>query len=171
LLLGSVAEEIFRKVPCPVLTVGPRASMPYGPDGKFREILYATDFSSESLGAAAYAVSLAQEFQARLILLHVIAPERAGDLVSRADLMTSSQRLLRQIVSPEAQVWCKPEYYVVDGNPAETIVEFAKLREPDLIVLGARQQEGVPGAASHLPFATAHKVVTLATCPVLTIRH
>jgi nucleotide-binding universal stress UspA family protein len=171
LLLGSVAEEIFRKVPCPVLTVGPRASMPYGPDGKFREILYATDFSSESLGAAAYAVSLAQEFQARLILLHVIAPERAGDLVSRADLMTSSQRLLRQIVSPEAQVWCKPEYYVVDGNPAETIVEFAKLREPDLIVLGARQQEGVPGAASHLPFATAHKVVTLATCPVLTMRH
>jgi nucleotide-binding universal stress UspA family protein len=171
LLLGSVAEEIFRTVPCPVLTVGPRASMSNGPAGKFHTILYATDFNTESLDGATYAVSLAQEFQSRLILLHVIAPQRAGDLVSTADLMATSQKLLRQIVSPEAQLWCEPEYLVVEGNSAEQILEFAKLRDPDLIVLGARQSEGVPGAASHLPFATAHRVVTYATCPVLTIRH
>jgi nucleotide-binding universal stress UspA family protein len=171
LLLGSVAEEIFRTVACPVLTVGPRATLAGGTTGPIREILYATDFSPESRHAADYAVSLAQEFQSRLILLHVIPKQKAGDLVSATDLTTSSEQLLRKIVSPEAGVWCKPEYFVVQGDPAEQIVEFAKLREPDLVVLGVRQEKGVPGAATHLPIATAHKVVSHAPFPVLTIRH
>jgi len=37
--------------------------------------------------------------------------------------------------------------------------------------LGMWQEEGVPGASTHLPMATAHKIVSRATCPVLTIRH
>jgi nucleotide-binding universal stress UspA family protein len=171
LLLGSVAEEIFRTVACPVLTVGPHSSASRGAGGEFREILYATDFSPESQGAAAYAVSLAQEFQSRLILLHVIPERKAGDLVSAADVTTSSEKLLRKLVPPEAEAWCKPEYFVERGDPAEKIVEFANLRETDLIVLGVRREKGVPGAATHLPIATAHKVVSHATCPVLTVRH
>ena len=171
LLLGSVAEEIFRTVSCPVLTVGPDSSASRGAGGKFREILYATDFSPESQGAAAYAVSLAQEFQSRLILLHVIPEPKAGDLVSAADVTTSTDKLLRKLVPPEAEAWCKPEYFVERGDPAEKILEIAKLRETDLIVLGVRPEEGVPGAATHLAIATAHKVVSHATCPVLTVRH
>ena len=171
LLLGSVAEEIFRAVPCPVLTVGPRAYDSAQPADQLREILYSTDFSPASLKAAAYAVSLAQEFQSRLVLLHVIAPQQPGDLISTTDLKAAAEKLLQQVVPPEAQDWCKPEYHVVEGDVAEKILEFATLREPDLIVLGVRQEEGVPGAASHLPIATAHKVVSRATCPVLTIRH
>jgi nucleotide-binding universal stress UspA family protein len=167
LLLGSVAEEIFRTVTCPVLTVGPHASMA----GGIREILYATDFSPESAHAAAYAVSMAQEFQSRLILLHVIPKQKPGDLVSATDVTTSSEQLLRKMVSPEAAFWCKPEYFVLRGDPAEQIIEFAKLREPDLVVLGVRPESGVPGAATHLPIATAHKVVSHAPCPVLTVRH
>ncbi len=142
-----------------------------GRGGEFREILYATDFSTESQGAAAYAVSLAQEFQSRLILLHVIPEQKAGDLVSAADVATSSEKLLRKLVPPEAEAWCKPEYFVERGDPAEKILEIAKLRETDLIVLGVRPEKGVPGAATHLAIATAHKVVSHATCPVLTVRH
>ncbi len=171
LLLGSVAEEIFRTVPCAVLTVGPRAYDSPSPSDQLREILYATDFSPASLKAAAYAVSLAQEFQSRLVLLHIIAPQQPGDLISTADLKAAAEKLLQQVVPPEAQDWCKPEYHVVEGEVAEKILEFATLREPDLIVLGVKQVDGVPGAASHLPIATAHKVVSRATCPVLTIRH
>ena len=51
LLLGSVAEEIFRTVTCPVLTVGPHATMAGGMTRPIREILYATDFSPESTHA------------------------------------------------------------------------------------------------------------------------
>ena len=171
LLLGSVAEEIFRTVSCPVLTVGPHSDASRTPGGQFREILYATDLSPESQGAAAYAVSLAQEFQSRLILLHVAPERKAGDLVSAADVMTSSKELLRKLVPPEAEAWCKPEYFVECGDPAKKILEFANGRETDLIVLGVRPEKGVPGAATHLPIATAHRVVSHATCPVLTVRH
>jgi nucleotide-binding universal stress UspA family protein len=171
LLLGSVAEEIFRTVSCPVLTVGPHSSAHRAAGGQFREILYATDFSPESQGAAAYAVSLAQEFQARLILLHVIPDLAAGDLVTAADVTVSSESLLRKLVPPEAEAWCKPEYFVERGDPAVKILEFASQRETDLIVLGVRPEKGVPGAATHLPIATAHKIVSHATCPVLTVRH
>ncbi len=171
LLLGSVAEEIFRNVSCPVLTVGPHSNASRGAGGQFREILYATDFSPESQGAAAYAVSLAQEFQSRLILLHVVPKQKAGDLVSAADVTASSEKLLRKLVPPEAGAWCKAEYFVERGDPAEKILEFANQRETDLIVLGVRREKGVPGAATHLPIATAHKIVSHATCPVLTVRH
>ncbi len=171
LLLGSVAEEIFRTVTCPVLTVGPHATVAGRMRGPIREILYATDFSPESAHAADYVVSLAQEFQSRLTLLHVIPNQKPGDLVSATDVTTSSEQLLRKIVSPEAAFWCKPEYFVLRGDPAQQIIEFAKLRESDLVVLGARQEKGVFGAASHLPTATAHKVVSHAPCPVLTVRH
>jgi nucleotide-binding universal stress UspA family protein len=171
LLLGSVAEEIFRTFSCPVLTVGPLSSTSRAAGGQFREILYATDFSPESQGAAAYALSLAQEFQSRLILLHVIPEQGPGDLVSAADVTASSEKLLRKLVPPEAEAWCKPEYFVERGDPAEKILEFAKTRETDLIVLGVMPEKGVPGAATHLPTATAHKVVSHATCPVLTVRH
>jgi nucleotide-binding universal stress UspA family protein len=172
LLLGSVAEEIFRTLSCPVLTVGPHSGASRTVVGQFREILYATDLSPESLeGASAYALSLAQEFQSRLILLHVIPEQKAGDFVSAADVRASSENLLRKLVPPEAEAWCKPEYFVERGDPTEKILEFARLRETDLIVLGARPEKGVPGAATHLPIATAHKVVSHATCPVLTVRH
>jgi nucleotide-binding universal stress UspA family protein len=171
LLLGSVAEEIFRTVPCPVLTVGPHSDPRHGLTGQFREILYATDLSPESQSAAVYAISLAEEFQARLVLLHVIPNLEAYDLVSAADVTASSENLLQKLVPPDAEAWCKPEYFVQGGDPAEKILEFAHNRESDLIILGVRPEKGVPGASTHLPIATAHKIVSRAMCPVLTIRH
>jgi len=168
--LGSVAEEIFRQAPCAVLTVGPSSQAEPPRDGKFTEILYATDFNPESVAAASYAVSLAQEFQAHLTLLHVIRDREVGDLLHPEDLVKSSTRLLRNLVSKEAELWCEPRFAVEQGSPAERILEVAKQRKADLIVLGVRRPSGLPGAATHLPIATAHKVVSHAECPVLTVR-
>jgi len=170
LLLGSVAEEILRTVTCPVLTVGPHADLTRGSDGQIREILYATDFASETQTSAAYAVSMAQEFQARLVLLHVVPQLEPNDLVMASDVKESSKALLQKLVPAEATEWCKPEYHVEEGNAAEKILDLAHLRESDIIVLGVKAEEGVRGAATHLPMATAHKVVSHATCPVLTVR-
>ena len=170
MLLGSVAEEILRTTNCPVLTVGPHADPARESDGQIREILFATDFASESNGAAGYAVSLAQEFQARLAMLHVISEPRAGDLVADCDVEESSRALLQKLVPSGAEAWCKPEYFVEHGNPAARILDLARLRESDLIVLGVKPEAGVHGAATHLPVATVHKIVSQATCPVLTVR-
>ena len=70
----------------------------------------------------------------------------------------------------EAELWCDPHFAVEHGPIAEKILEAAQQRKADLIVLGVHRASGFPGAATHLPMAIAHKVVTHAECPVLTVR-
>jgi nucleotide-binding universal stress UspA family protein len=172
LLLGSVAEEIFRTVSCPVLTVGPHSGAIHEHGGELREILYATDLSPESRAAAPYAISLAKEFQSRLILMHVIREPQPEDLVAPVNVKASMEKLLRGLVPPDAEASCKPEYIVECGDPADMILEFARVKEMDLIVLGVRPDKGAPGAETHhLPTAIAYKIVSNAECPVLTVRH
>lgn len=77
-LLGSVAEAIFREAPCPVLTVGPRTVLNEAWTPKIREVLYATDLTPISLAAARYAASIAQENHSRLTILNVQANPDAG---------------------------------------------------------------------------------------------
>jgi nucleotide-binding universal stress UspA family protein len=169
-LLGSVAEEIFRKAPCPVLTVGPHISKDTERRLGMKEILFATDFSPESLEALPYAVSLAQEHQARLTLLHVVGKEEKGDLVHPRDYVESTMRQLQKLVPAEAERWCEPRFAVEQGPAAEKILEVAIALGADLIVLGVRGAAGAMGAATHLLRPTAHRVVTQAQCPVLTVR-
>jgi nucleotide-binding universal stress UspA family protein len=170
LILGSMAEEVFRRASCPVMTIGPFADGKPPLSGEFKKILFATDFTEESVGAAGYAISLAQEFQAHLTLLHVIRRAKAGDLVNQAELDSSSMRLLRTVIPPDAELWCTPHFLVEHGLPAEKILEVARREEADLIVLGVRRHGGFPGTATHLPIATDHKVVAHASCAVLTVR-
>ena len=62
MLLGSVAEQVFRMATCPVLTVGPGVPGDEVPEQvRLHRIVYATDFSPAAESAAGYALSLAQE--------------------------------------------------------------------------------------------------------------
>jgi nucleotide-binding universal stress UspA family protein len=169
-LLGSVAETVFRQCPCPVLTVGPKAASRLDHPVETKEILYATDFTPESRSAAAYAISIAQEHQAHLVLLHVIEPPKAGDLAHGGEFVSSTMQLLRDLVPPEAELWCKPEHVVEYGPPADNILKVAERKRAHLIVLGVHKPEGSLGLATHFARATAYKVVSQANCPVLTVR-
>jgi nucleotide-binding universal stress UspA family protein len=135
-----------------------------------KQILYATDFSTASLAALPYAVSLAQEHQARLTILNVVENAKAGDLVHPEMYNESTIRRLRTLVPAEADRWCDPRFKVERGSAAEKILETAVAIGADLIVLGVRVAEGGLGAATHLFRPTAHRVVTQAECPVLTVR-
>jgi nucleotide-binding universal stress UspA family protein len=167
-LLGSVAEKIFREAPCPVLTVGPHLARDPQWVLKIKEILYATDMTPVSEAAAKYAISLAQESQARLTILNVQAPPKAGELVESEHYATATLRRMQELVSAEAQLWCEPYCVVEQGDPAEKILDVAARYRADLIVLGIRPH-GV-GMATHIVRPTAHRVVAGATCPVLTAR-
>jgi nucleotide-binding universal stress UspA family protein len=169
-LLGSVAEEIFRTAPCPVLTVGPHISQDTERRLKMKEVLYATDFSPESLAALPFAMSLAQEHAARLTLLHVVKAPEPGDLVHAEQYAESIRRQLTALIPGEAGLWCEPNVQVEQGNPAEKILETAIALGADLIVLGVRSAGGHMGATTHLLRHTAHRIVTQAQCPVFTVR-
>jgi nucleotide-binding universal stress UspA family protein len=166
-LLGSVAEQILRQSPCPVLTVGPHVNPWSDEYVKMREILYATDLATDTPIAAPYAISLAQENQAHLVLLHVIEDAKAGYPVDSPDVVTVKERKLQQLVTEQAGLWCEPSYIVEQGPAAEKILDVAKRRPTDLIVLGARPAKGL---ATHMNIGTVHKVVSQAKCPVLTVR-
>ena len=166
-LLGSVAEQILRQSPCPVLTVGPHVNPWSDEYVKMREILYATNLATDAPVAAPYAISLAQENQAHLVLLHVIEDPKAGDLVDSPEVTDLKERKLQQLVTEQAGLWCEPTYIVEQGPAAEKILDVAKRRPTDLIVLGARSAKGL---ATHMNIGTVHKVVSQAKCPVLTVR-
>jgi nucleotide-binding universal stress UspA family protein len=166
-LLGSVAEQILRRSPCPVLTVGPHVNLWSDEYGKMREILYATDLEGDFPIAAPHAISLAQENQAHLVLLHVIEDPKVGDLVKSSQVKEFKERKLQQLVTQQAGLWCDPTYIVEQGPAAEKILDVAKRRHTDLIVLGARPAKSI---ATHLNTGTVHKVVSQARCPVLTVR-
>ncbi len=166
-ILGSVAEQIVRQSPCPVLTIGPHVNLWSDEYAKMHEILYATDLAGDTPIAAPYAISLAQENQAHLVLLHVIEDPKPGDLVDSPEGVNLKARKLRQLVTEQAGLWCEPTCIVEQGPAAEKILDVAKRRHTDLIVLGARPARGL---ATHLNIGTVHKVVSQATCPVLTVR-
>jgi nucleotide-binding universal stress UspA family protein len=166
-LLGSVAEQILRQSPCPVLTIGPHVNPWSDEYVKMREILYATDLATDTPVAAPYAISLAQENQAHLVLLHVIEGPKAGDLVDSPEVVDLKERKLKQFVTEQVGLWCEPTCIVEQGPAAEKILDVAKRRHTDLIVLGARPAKGL---ATHLNMGTVHKVVSQAKCPVLTVR-
>jgi len=73
LVLGSTAEQIFREADNLVLTVGPHAlpDAPIEAVGGVRSVLLPTDFGADSLRALPHAISFANHFGARLVLLHV----------------------------------------------------------------------------------------------------
>lgn len=161
LVLGSVAEEIFRLASCPVLTVGPYATGQA--DASFKTILLATNFYSGSQHALAYAESMARANNSRLILLHAVS-----DSMEVPDLAFAGHRVA-DLISIETIRDLQPEIIAEAGPPAETILNVARNRQADLIVMGARHA-AVPSVAAHLPWATASRVVCEAHCPTLTVR-
>jgi len=166
-VLGSVAEEILRQAPCPVLTVGPHVTLQAEKTADLREILYATDLAAEFPPAAPYAVSLAQETQAHLALLYVIDSRKTGEEYVPERLADTKVEQLHKLVSQEAEMWCEPRYIVEEGIPGDKILEVAARQNSDLIVLGAQPASWM---STHLNAGTIHKVVSGAKCPVLTVR-
>lgn len=171
LLLGSIAEEIFRNAECPVLTVGPHAT-PWG-TGNLQNILFATDFGPESVHGLPYAISLAEENRARLTLLHV-APEPgtalpepepgALPLLVPEEVVASAERQLRALIPEATQLWHEPDYKVEFGPAAETIVKTAETA--NLIVLGVKRPTAL---IKHLTAGVAYNVACAAPCPVLSV--
>lgn len=179
LLLGSVAEDILRHAPCPVLTVGPkvsgRAKLPEfqsrgrdlaPPELELRQILFATNFAQNSALIAQEAIALAEEFRSRLTLLHVI--EDYTQLGSRPGPIEGGIRRLHDLIPKNAALQYPPETLLEFGSAPDCILKAAAEREADMIVLGARASVEV--GTTHLPWSTAHHVIAQANCPVLTIR-
>jgi nucleotide-binding universal stress UspA family protein len=167
ILIGSVAEEIFRQADVPVLTVGPAVKPESRKDVALSDILFATDFGPGAERAAAYALSLAQEHDAKLTLLHVIESAAAYTEQSVVRQREINVARMRQLMPEGSEDWCKPEFRVTFGSAVEEILIAAKESKANLIVMGAKARKNLAG---HAPLTIAYNVLTKAPCPVLTVR-
>lgn len=182
LVLGSVTEKVLRKAACPVLSVPRhvRDAVP-APPVLFKDILCAIDFSDCSTNALNYAMSLAQEADARLTVLHVIEvfPELPAGMNETAqdgprnltEYFAAAEQDRRERLTaaiPESvRAYCVVETVLATGKPYREILRVAAEQHSDLIVIGIHGR----GAADLLFFgSTAQHVVRQATCPVLTLR-
>ncbi len=172
LLLGSVAEEILRCAPCPVLTVGPHIVFAHDTNsGQVRHILFATNFSPASEHVLNYALALATETRAQLTLLHVVEEPTIDVALPYPEVeLEKTQQQLRELIPPDVQLACEPEFLVEVGTPGAAILQAAAEKRADLIVMGAHGSSA-PHASAHAPWRTAHQVICQAHCPVLTMRN
>ena len=167
LLLGSVAEEVFRMAPCPVLTVGPKASEMRSMDVHLDQILYPVEFVPDTSDAAAYAVSLAEEFHAKLTFMKVLE-ETLPSPEEKAQVQEPVSHWIDDHISTESDLRERTSFELGFGPAAEAILKFASDRGMDLIVMDVRRLD--PVMAGHFPKPDkAYQVVCTASCPVLTV--
>ena len=175
-VLGSVTEKVLRKAACPVLTVPPHADGEPGPAG-FARIVCGVDFQAPAERALEHALSLAQEANGRVTLLHVVEWMPGKDLerypqfdaaAYRRAVMREARERLEALVPEAARNWCEPDIRIACGKPYREILRVAADEAADLVVLGVH---GSARAVDRLFFgSTAQHVVREAACPVLTVR-
>jgi nucleotide-binding universal stress UspA family protein len=164
LMMGSIAEEVFRMAPCPVLTVGTKAKPA---SGEMRHILYPVHFAPDFSKAAAYAILLAERFGAKLTVMNVRddMPESAN---VQADVTEPVERWMNDHIAPGSDLRNRVRFEAGSGPAANALLDFVQEAGVDLIVMAARRLD--PVIAAHLPKAdTAYELVSRASCPVLTV--
>jgi nucleotide-binding universal stress UspA family protein len=169
LFMGSVAEKIFRQASCPVLTVGPNVCPKQNSALDVHRIVFATDFSDESMAAAPYAFSLAQKHNSHLTLLHVLEHPQGATVDFEPNLDFAIRRM-QELILGDSDVWFRSDCAVEFGRSEDEIARFASEHGADLIVLGIRAASGPLTTVTHLAHSKAQYIVAHATCPVLTVR-
>jgi nucleotide-binding universal stress UspA family protein len=163
LFMGSTAEDVARSSTAPVITVGPHVQA--GLDAPLKNIIFATDFSEESKLALPYATSLAQEFHANLMILHV-APKHERLVGDREHVEGYLINQLRSLVPHSRFPWCTVSHVVTFGETPQEILDAAKARKAGLIVLGLHSAVRF---TSHLPERLSYRILCEAPCPVMSI--
>lgn len=136
----------------------------------YSRIVVAYDGSELGKKALNMAKSLAaQDKKVEVHILHVINPKTLATEFGVYDAVKEQQQENLKLILEEtkevlADLANEQEYVVLKGNPAEMIVEYAKNRDVDLIVIGSK---GYSNFKQLVLGSVSHNVVQHAHCPVL----
>ena len=174
-LLGSTAESVCRSAPCPVLVTHDDERDWVGPERQIglKRVLIAYDFSDHSELALNLALTLSQEYQSELHLLHVLPrfsldePEISWYPLGNEGPYHKAAHRLQKAVPPETHLWCQVKHAVSEGQPYREILNYAERNEIDLICIGAH---GAGFGMRTLFGSNVDRVLRQAPCPVLVAR-
>jgi nucleotide-binding universal stress UspA family protein len=164
-LMGSVAEKVFRQSSVPVLTIGPQVRQAAHRKAP-RNILVPADFNPASERGVRFAAALAREHKARLTVLYVLSPSAVKGVSDRGDMEQGIKSKLAELMARAAD---GVAYNVrVEAGRVETVIlEMADKLEADLLVMGVRPWNGL---LDRLMWPHAYEVVRKSPCPVVTVR-
>jgi nucleotide-binding universal stress UspA family protein len=144
---------------------------------RIRRVLHPTDFSPASRAAFARAVDMARENRAELLLVHVLSPVMTippeGYVAPKlyqeleASNRAAAQKQLGALGARARKAGVKATSLLSEGMAADRIVQAARTRRADLIVIGTH---GRTGLAKFFLGSVAARVAATAPCPVLTVR-
>lgn len=157
LVVGSIAEQLVRLAPCPVLAVaadwnaGPHRPVPGGP------VLLAVEPNEAAHAAVEAAHSLAATFERTLLVLHARTAAEAS-----AILNPCGDPLKQFGIDAHGSV--KVECAVVDGEPVEAVEQAIARHHPSILVVGVKRASHSPG-----PHGTAFALLARSRVPVLCV--
>ena len=174
-ILGSTAESVCRGAPCPVLVMhnDEREFVSSELKVDLKRVLVAYDFSDFSELALKYGLSIAQEHQAELHLLHVLPPhsvdepEIAWYPSKEESAYHTAARRLQRVIPGDVHLWCEVKTAVSEGYPYREILNYAEKNAIDLISIGAH---GAGFGMRALFGSNVDRVLRQAPCPVLVAR-
>ncbi len=171
LMMGSVTSRVIGHAPCNVLVVPKAARV------EFKSIVVATDGSKYSLSAASEAIGLAKQNKSELTAISVVPSE----LMTPTDLdftmahkeliadkeMHVAEKNVKAVKEAAEKEGVAVKAFVMSGRPADAIIEIARDRKADLIVLGSH---GRTGLEKLLMGSVAERVIVLSSCAVLVVK-
>lgn len=138
----------------------------------FERILLATDGSSDAERALAYARDLALRDDAMVIVVHAFEPVPGylgepikGDLT--ASHVNRGRKIAEQAVTELEDAGVDVDVEVLQGPPAQAVLDVAEAREADLIVMGTRGQGEL---TSLFLGSVSHRVLAHSHVPVMVVR-
>jgi len=162
LLIGSDAEALLRNSDCAVLVVGPFAK-PAGPGSWHpKDVLCASSLDLDSVPTAACACMLADEHEATFIIFHVDGTAETKNNEGVLEFQEAFAQLFPGRPVPHYSLHTP----VAVNMLGPTIVDWARARHSDLIVMGAKAGSLT---TTHFPRGIAPFVAGEAPCPVLVL--
>lgn len=171
LVMGSTTSWTIGHSPCSVMVV-PRAAKV-----DFRSVVVATDGSPYSAAAASEAIGIAKRNKADLTVLAVVPAEIAmpTDIdfatIAREKLadqeMQSAEKNAKAVKEAAKKEGVDCQAFVMSGKPADAIMEIAKDKKADLVVVGSHGRTGLDRL---LMGSVAERVIVLASCAVLVVK-
>ncbi len=162
-MLGSVAENVARRCPCPVWLVRSQlepAALPEKP-----LVLLPLDGSPEAEAGLEFARLQLADVQARLLLVGVCDLPSGTECARRALRNLLESYLSREVARLRERSWVA-EFTVLEGPAAAAILEVSAQRRPDLLVMFSHGRTGV---SRWLTGSVAERVLRHALCPVVIV--
>jgi hypothetical protein len=171
LAMGSTTARVIGHAPCNVLVVPSAAQV------EFKSLVVATDGSRYSTAAASEAIGIAKRNNSKLTVISVVPAELAmptdvdfvvtqRERLAEKEMHTAEQNA--KVVKDAAQKeGVAVQAFVMTGKPADAIIETAREKNADLIVVGSH---GRTGLEKLLMGSVAERVIVLSSCAVLVVK-